>query len=93
MGYQRPINDEKSRLAILESIKFVDEVVPQTSYDKMEAWNSLKFDMMFVGDDWKGTKEWIQIEKDFTKCNVEIIYFPYTTHTSSTILRNILDKA
>ena len=48
---------------------------------------------MFVGDDWKGTEEWIQIEKDFAKCNVEIIYFPYTTHTSSTILRDILDKA
>ena len=35
---------------------------------------------------------YIQIEKDFSKCNVEIIYFPYTAHTSSTILRDILDR-
>jgi|TARA_Y100000389_G_scaffold131983_1_gene129346 glycerol-3-phosphate cytidylyltransferase len=82
----------QERLDIVESIKFVDEVVPQTSYDKMEAWNNLKFDRMFVGSDWKGTDAWNQIEKDFKPCGVEIIYFPYTTHTSSTILRGILDK-
>ena len=77
---------------LVESVKYVDEVVPQTSYDKMEAWNNLKFDLMFVGDDWKGTEQWINIEKDFSKVGVEIIYFPYTTHTSSTILRRILSK-
>ena len=82
----------QERMDIVESIKFVDEVVPQTSYDKMEAWNNLKFDKMFVGDDWKGTDAWNKIEKDFEPCGVEIIYFPYTTHTSSTILRDILDK-
>jgi glycerol-3-phosphate cytidylyltransferase len=77
---------------IVESIKFVDEVVPQTTYNKMKAWNNLKFDRMFVGDDWKDTKEWIQIEKNFSKYNVEIIYFSYTIHTSSTILRDVLKK-
>ena len=55
----------QERMDIVESIKFVDEVVPQTSYDKMEAWNNLKFDKMFVGDDWKGTDAWNKIEKDF----------------------------
>jgi len=88
----KPFIPFQERMDIVESIKFVDEVVPQTSYNKMEAWNNLKFDRMFVGDDWKGTKEWIQIEEDFSKYNVEIIYFSYTTHTSSTILRDILKK-
>ena len=89
---EKPFIPFEERMEIVESIKFVDEVVPQISYNKMEAWNKLKFDRMFVGDDWKGTKEWIQIEKDFSKYNVEIIYFSYTTHTSSTILRDILKK-
>ena len=83
----------QERIDIVESIKFVDEVVPQTSYDKMEAWNNLKFDKMFVGDDWKGTDQWNQIEKEFSQYGVEIIYFPYTTHTSSTVLRKILSKS
>ena len=89
---EKPFIPFEERMEIVESIKFVDEVVPQTSYNKMEAWNKLKFDRMYVGDDWKGTKEWIQIEKDFSKYNVEIIYFSYTTHTSSTILRDVLKK-
>ena len=79
-------------MEIVESIKFVDEVVPQTNYDKIEAWNNLKFDLMFVGNDWKGTDKWNRIEKDFNQYGVEIIYFPYTSHTSSTILREVLDK-
>jgi len=89
---EKPFIPFEERVEIVESIKFVDEVVPQTTYNKMKAWNNLKFDRMFVGDDWKNTKEWIQIEKDFSKYNVEIIYFSYTTHTSSTILRDVLKK-
>ena len=89
---EKPFIPFEERMEIIESIKFVDEVVPQTNYNKMEAWNNLKFDRMFVGDDWKGTKEWIKIEKDLSQYNVEIIYFSYTLHTSSTMLRNILKK-
>ena len=89
---EKPFIPFEERVEIVESIKFVDEVVPQTTYNKMKAWNNLKFDRMFVGDDWKNTKEWIQIEKDFSEYNVEIIYFSYTSHTSSTILRDILKK-
>ena len=89
---EKPFIPFEERVEIVEAIKFVDEVVPQTTYNKMKAWNNLKFDRMFVGDDWKDTKEWIQIEKDFSEYNVEIIYFSYTSHTSSTILRDILKK-
>lgn len=89
---KKPVIPFPERMEIIESIKFVDEVVPQTNYDKIEAWNNLKFDLMFVGNDWKGTDKWNQIEKDFNECGVEIIYFSYTSHTSSTILREVLDK-
>ncbi|MDG2265584.1 MAG: hypothetical protein P8L91_01240 [Candidatus Marinimicrobia bacterium] len=34
----------------------------------------------------------VKIEKDLSQYNVEIIYFSYTLHTSSTMLRNILKK-
>ena len=90
---QKPFIQFQERMDLVEAVKYVDEVVPQTSYDKMEAWNNLKFDKMFVGDDWKGTDQWNQIEEDFTPHGVEIVYFPYTTHTSSTILRKILSKS
>jgi glycerol-3-phosphate cytidylyltransferase len=89
---KKPFIPFQERMDLVEAVKYVDEVVPQTSYDKMEAWNNLKFDRMFVGDDWKGTEQWNNIETEFSKVGVEIIYFPYTTHTSSTILRDILSK-
>lgn len=87
---KKPVIPFVERLDIVGSIKFVDEVVPQTNMDKMEAWNNLKFNKMFVGDDWKG--KWDSIEKDFSKIGVEIVYFSYTKHTSSTLLRSILEK-
>ena len=89
---KKPIIPFQERMEIVEAIKFVDEVVPQVNYDKEEAWNNLKFDKMFVGDDWKGTDKWNQIEEDFKKLNVAIHYFSYTAHTSSTKLREILNK-
>ena len=89
---KKPIIPFQERMEIVESIKFVDEVIPQTNYDKMEAWNNLKFDLMFVGNDWKGTDKWNKIEKDFDQHGVKILYFPYTSHTSSSILRGILEK-
>jgi glycerol-3-phosphate cytidylyltransferase len=82
---KKPFIPFQERMDLVEAVKYVDEVVPQTSYDKMEAWNNLKFDRMFVGDDWKGSDQWNTIEDEFAQVGVEIIYFPYTTHTSSTI--------
>lgn len=89
---KKPIIPFTERMEIVESIKFVDTVVPQTSYDKIEAWNNLHFNRMFVGDDWKGTEKWKKLEKEFKKMGVEIIYFPYTKHTSSTRIRNIVEQ-
>lgn len=89
---KKPVIPFSERMEIVESIKFVDEVLPQMDYDKIAAWNNLKFDKMFVGDDWKGSRKWIEIESDFSKLGVEIMYFPYTTHTSSTLLKEALNK-
>lgn len=87
-----PVIPFSERMEIVESIKFVDEVIPQTSYDKLEALNNINFDVMFVGDDWKGTSKWAKIEEEFSRRGVEIKYFPYTSHTSSTLLRGVLNK-
>jgi glycerol-3-phosphate cytidylyltransferase len=87
---KRPVVPTAERMQIVESIRFVDQVVPQTSSDKMQAWRDHRFDVMFVGDDWKGTPTWDALEAEFAKLGVEIVYFPYTTHTSSTMLRRAL---
>jgi glycerol-3-phosphate cytidylyltransferase len=85
------IISDVERMEIVQNIKFVDDVVPQNDMDKMKAWQNLKFDVMFVGDDWKGTESWMKLESEFLKLGVEIIYFPYTQSTSSTKLRKVID--
>lgn len=80
------------RMAIVESIRYVDQAVPQETMDKMAAWNKYKFDAMFVGSDWKGTDKWNEFEKQFNRVGVEIVYLPYTQGTSSTKLREVLEK-
>lgn len=82
----------EERCAIVEAIRYVDKVVPQVSMDKVKAWNEHKFDVMFVGDDWKGTEKWNAYEEQFNELGVEIVYFPYTKGTSSTLLNEVLLK-
>lgn len=86
-----PIIPYGERVEIVSSLKCVDEVVPQISYDKFEAWQQHRFHRMFVGDDWRGSDRWAQLENDFAAVGVEIMYFPYTSHTSSTALREKID--
>lgn len=81
------------RAEIVSAIKYVDLVVPQTHMDKFSAWKDFQFNTIFVGDDWKGTEKWNNFEKEFSKVGVEIIYFPYTKTTSSTLLNKFLSKA
>lgn len=82
----------EERLRIVQAIKYVDLAVPQTSMDKMAAWKEHHFDVMFVGDDWKGTDKWNKYEDEFRKVGVDIVYFPYTKSTSSTLLNQVLIK-
>jgi len=86
-----PIIPFSERMTIIESIKYVDSVIPQVNYDKIEAWNNLKFNIMFVGDDWQGTEKWNLLEEKFSELGVKISYFPYTEQTSSSKIRKILD--
>jgi len=78
------------RMEIVRNIKYVDAVIPQENMDKFEAWKKLKYDIMFVGDDWYKEKKWESIEEKLNSVGVKIIYFPYTKGSSSTLLHDVL---
>jgi len=82
----------EDRLEIIRNIKCVDAVVPQRDMDKFRMWKKLKFDIMFVGDDWYETLKWKEIESQFKIVGVKIVYFPYTKGVSSTLINEILEK-
>ncbi len=87
-----PIIPLHERMEIVRALDCVDKVVVQDSMDKLLAWKNQKFHKMFVGDDWKGTDVWKSLEIELAKLEVEIVYFSYTTHTSSTKLKEALEK-
>lgn len=87
-----PIIPYENRVEIVQAIKYVDMVVPQTNKNKIEAWEKYKFQKMFVGSDWKGTEQWIRFEQQFAPLGVEIVYLPHTDGISSTLLTMVLQK-
>jgi len=93
-GYKHktPIIPFEERIAIVEAIKYVDKAVPQTSMDKMEAWEKLHFDVLFHGNDWKGSDMYNKIVHDFAKVNVRVEFLPHTEGVSSTLLADVLNK-
>lgn len=86
----RPVVPLAERLEIVEHIDFVDEVIAETDLDKLDTWRKRPFDIYFKGDDWKGSEKGIRLERAFAEVGVEVVYFPYTVATSSTVLRRAL---
>ncbi len=84
-----PFNE---RIEIVRSNKYVDVAIPQNSRDKIEIWNKVKFNVLFVGDDWFSDEKWTEYESFLNSKKVKIIYFPYTSGTSSTIINDTLNK-
>lgn len=87
-----PVICESERAEIVRNIKAVDEVVIANTLDKEVALEQCHFDVIFIGDDWKGNARWEQTGKDLARHGVDLVYLPYTKSTSSTILRPEHDR-
>ena len=61
----------------------------ETTPDKLDAWQEVRFHRIFKGDDWRGTAKGARA-RGGRAVGVEVVYFPYTMHTSSTQLRRAL---
>lgn len=74
--------EERKRL--VESIRYVDLVIPETSWEqKISDIKEFKIDVFVMGDDWKG-------KFDFLKDYCEVVYLPRTPEISTTKIKEIL---
>jgi glycerol-3-phosphate cytidylyltransferase len=78
------------RLEIVKNIKCVDLAVPQDHLDKYTMWKKLKFDVMFIGDDWYNTERFKNFEKKLAEVGVQVIYLPYTEGVSTSGIKEKL---
>lgn len=85
--HRMPIINENDRRKIVASIKGVDKAVINRFRDKLKLWELYHFDVVFIGDDWKGTQRWNDFEKILNKIGVDVVYVPYTKGISTTEIR------
>lgn len=87
-----PVIPLEERLEIVQNCSLVDQAVAEPLGDRVQMWREHGFDVIFKGDDWRGTAKGIALENTFRPLGVEVVYFPYTIHTSSTLLREALSR-
>lgn len=87
---KQPVINENDRVRILNALKCVDEAVLidiETTNDKMVALKKFGFDVLFSGDDWKGTERYLKTESQFAPLGVSIEYLPYTQGVSTSDIK------
>lgn len=87
-----PIIPFEERIAIVQELKCVDKAVPQTSMNKMDAWERYRFNALFHGSDWKGSEMYNKMVESFERVGVDIVFLPHTEGVSSTLLSEVLHK-
>jgi glycerol-3-phosphate cytidylyltransferase len=90
-GY-RPIVPFEERIEIVRAIDCVDAAITDTSRDKRVVWRENRFDVIFKGTDWQDTDKGLMLESEMAEVGARVVYLPYTQHTSSTMLRDVLTR-
>jgi len=74
------------RKTLLESIIYVDEVLPEKNWDqKIQDIKNYNIDVFVIGDDWKG-------KFDYLSEYCEVVYLPRTEGISTTKVKTDLKK-
>lgn len=82
--HKTPVIPFEHRKAIVEAIRYVDQVVPQENMDKFAAYEKYHFDAISHGDDWKGSSMYDEIEKKLAAVGCDMVFLPHTDGVSST---------
>ena len=90
--HKTPVIPDDQRAEIVHAIRYVDEVVPQENMDKFAAWEKLHFDVIFHGDDWKGSNMYDEIERKLKAVGCDMVFLPHTDGVSSTELVELIKR-
>ena len=93
--HKEPVFSQEERVRILNALDIVNGaylVDTETTNNKLLALKSFHFDVLFSGDDWKGSERYKKTEKEFAELGVSIEYFPYTKGISTSQIKEDLRK-
>ncbi|CAK20484.1 glycerol-3-phosphate cytidylyltransferase [Listeria welshimeri] len=84
MKHKEAYHNFEHRKLILEAIRYVDEVIPESNWEqKLEDVKNRDIDIFVMGDDWEG-------EFDFLKPYCEVVYLPRTDGISTSKIKDDL---
>lgn len=74
----------EDRVFILQAVRYVDEVIPESSWDqKVDDVRRLAIDVFVMGDDWAG-------KFDFLEPYCKVVYLPRTPGMSTSHIKSSL---
>lgn len=77
----------EQRKALLESIRYVDLVIPETNWEqKKKDVHEYHIDTFCIGNDWEGKFDFLRDE------NIEVVYLPRTPEISTTQIKKELGE-
>jgi choline-phosphate cytidylyltransferase/glycerol-3-phosphate cytidylyltransferase len=82
-------HDYASRKEVVESVRYVDLVIPEASWEqKLDDVKRYKIDIVVMGDDWAGSDRF-----DYLKEHCELVFLPRTDGVSTTEIKEDLGGA
>jgi glycerol-3-phosphate cytidylyltransferase len=83
---KRSVFSYAERFQILKGLRYVDEIIPEHSWEQKER-DVVEHGVhtFVIGDDWNG-------KFDFLKKHCEVVYLPRTEGVSTTYLKNLLNE-
>lgn len=85
--HKETVIKENDRAEIVRNLKAVDECIIVNTLEKLDLYEKLKFDVVFIGSDWYGNPRWMQTKENLAEYGVDVVFLPYTEGVSSTMLR------
>lgn len=84
----------EERLEIVSSCKYVDQAIgiPLEYYDTKDAYLKFQFDVQFSGSDYSNDPVWKKKQEFLRSHGAELVFFPYTESTSSTKIKEMIDR-
>lgn len=80
------VQSYEERKLILESLKYVDLVIPENCWEQKKTdIDKYSVDIFVIGDDWMG-------KFDFLKEKCKVLYLPRTPNISTTIRKEVIKE-